>query len=63
MIDPAHRGPGYLRAALAVFEGVAASLGYEALALRVVHDNAVARALYRSAGCEETDVTMRKRFR
>ncbi len=43
-------------------EVLARELGYDAIGLHVFGDNEVARALYRSAGYVETDVTMRKRL-
>jgi ribosomal protein S18 acetylase RimI-like enzyme len=54
------RGRGYGRAALRALEPIARDLGYDAIGLHVFGDNDVARALYRSAGYVETDVTMRK---
>jgi ribosomal protein S18 acetylase RimI-like enzyme len=62
VIDPAHRGRGYGRAAMEALEPLAQSLGYHAIRLHVVGDNAVARGLYRSVGYAETDVTMLKRL-
>jgi ribosomal protein S18 acetylase RimI-like enzyme len=62
VIDEAHRGRGLGRAALAAAEALARWLGYERMRLHVFGDNEVARGLYRSAGYEETDVTMEKRI-
>jgi ribosomal protein S18 acetylase RimI-like enzyme len=62
VIDAAHRGRGYGRAAMEALEPLARSLGYDAIRLHVFGDNAVARGLYRSVGYLETDVTMLKRL-
>lgn len=62
VIDEAHRGRGYGRAALEAVEPLARARGYDAIRLHVFGDNQVARHLYRSAGYEETDVSMRKRL-
>ena len=63
VIDVAHRGRGYGRAAMEALEPLARSLGYDAIRLHVFGDNTVARGLYRAVGYEETDVTMVKRIR
>jgi ribosomal protein S18 acetylase RimI-like enzyme len=54
------RGRGYGRAALRALEPIARDLGYDAIGLHVFGDNDGARALYRSAGYLETDITMHK---
>jgi len=61
-VDQAFRGQGYGRAALVALEALARELGYDAIGLHVFGDNEAARALYRSAGYVETDVTMQKRL-
>ena len=60
VVHPGVRGRGYGRAALLALEPLARELGYDAIALHVFGDNAVARALYRTSGYTETDVTMVK---
>lgn len=60
VIDPAHRGRGYGRAAMEALELLARSIGYDAIRLHVFGDNEVARHLYRAIGYAETDVTMMK---
>jgi ribosomal protein S18 acetylase RimI-like enzyme len=62
VIDPAHRGRGYGRAAMEALEPLARSLGYDRIRLHVFGDNAVARHLYRAVGYDETNVTMMKRI-
>jgi ribosomal protein S18 acetylase RimI-like enzyme len=62
VIDPAHRGRGYGRAAMEALEPLARSLGYDTIRLHVFGDNAVARGLYLAVGYAETDVTMVKRI-
>ncbi|MEO5917950.1 MAG: GNAT family N-acetyltransferase [Candidatus Limnocylindrales bacterium] len=61
-VDPALRGRGYGRAALAALEAVAGELGFQSIGLHVFGDNDIARNLYRSSGYEETDVNMRKQL-
>jgi len=62
VVEPAFRGRGYGRAALDALDRLARSMGYRAVRLHVFGDNETARGLYRSAGYEETDVTMLKRL-
>ncbi len=61
-IDPAERGRGYGRAAMAAFEREAARRGLTELELNVFGGNAVARSLYRSQGWRESAVHMVKRL-
>jgi ribosomal protein S18 acetylase RimI-like enzyme len=63
VIDPAHRGRGYGRAAMEALEVLGRSLGYDSIRLHVFGDNSMARALYQAVGYAETDVTMLKRIR
>jgi ribosomal protein S18 acetylase RimI-like enzyme len=57
-IEPAHRGAGLGRAALAALEREAIARGVRALHLAVRHDNEPAQALYRGAGFEQPDRAM-----
>jgi GNAT superfamily N-acetyltransferase len=59
-IDAEHRGRGLGRAAMIAVEQKARELGHEEIRLNVFGGNAPARALYRSLGYEEADVTMIK---
>ncbi len=61
-IAPEFRSQGYGRAALEALEPIARQLGYTEIGLHVFGDNEVARNLYRSAGYDETDVSMVKRL-
>ncbi len=53
-VDPDQQGHGLGRACLAAFEAEAARRGATVLHLEVAETNAPARALYRSAGWQET---------
>ncbi|HET6381488.1 MAG TPA: GNAT family N-acetyltransferase [candidate division Zixibacteria bacterium] len=59
-IDPAHRGRGYARAAMAFVDEEARRRGIGRIELHVFGSNQVARSLYRSAGYTEVSVLMRK---
>lgn len=59
-VDPAHRGRGHARAAMAFAEAEARRRGITRLELHVFGANEAARGLYRSLGYEEVSVLMRK---
>jgi ribosomal protein S18 acetylase RimI-like enzyme len=59
-VDPEHRRRGHAQAALAAIEAFARDHGCVGVQLHVFGANAGARALYRRAGYQETDVTMIK---
>jgi ribosomal protein S18 acetylase RimI-like enzyme len=61
-VDEAHRGRGLGRAALAAAEEHARTRGASQVALNVFGGNAVARALYASAGYLEASVSMTKQL-
>jgi ribosomal protein S18 acetylase RimI-like enzyme len=60
-VQPEHRRKGHAQAALRAIEDDARALGCIGVQLHVFGGNAGARALYRKAGYEETDVMMLKR--
>jgi ribosomal protein S18 acetylase RimI-like enzyme len=60
-VDPAHRRQGHAQAALAEIEAYAREHACVGVQLHVFGGNEGARALYRRAGYEETNVTMLKR--
>ena len=62
LVDPEHRGQGYGRAAMQLAEDHARAEGARTLGLSVFGFNAVARAMYESAGYETTSVKMRKQL-
>jgi ribosomal protein S18 acetylase RimI-like enzyme len=62
VVDPEHRGQGYGRAAMQLAEGHARAEGARTLGLSVFGFNAVARAMYESAGYETRIVKMRKQL-
>lgn len=62
VVVPQERGKGYGRALLRAAEDETARRGIDYLGLNVFGDNAVARALYESAGYVTTSLQMRKRL-
>ena len=54
-VEPSARGAGLGTSALAAVRESCAELGVRALAVEVGHDNAVAQAVYRSAGLKPID--------
>ena len=59
-IGEAHRGQGHGRAAMALLEAEARSLGHDRIELNVFGGNAAARGLYASLGYSEIAVYMGK---
>ena len=62
VVEPAHRGKGYGRAAMRLAEDHARLKGARTLGLSVFGFNAAARGLYESVGYETTSVKMRKQL-
>ncbi|WP_110238990.1 GNAT family N-acetyltransferase [Nocardioides gilvus] len=62
VVEPERRGQGHGRAAMQLAEGHARAQGARTLGLSVFGFNAVARAMYESAGYETTSVKMRKQL-
>jgi ribosomal protein S18 acetylase RimI-like enzyme len=60
VVDEAHRGKGYGRAAMQLAEGRAKEIGATDIGLNVFGTNTIARHLYESLGYETTAVQMRK---
>ena len=59
-MDPAHRGRGYGKAAMAVLEAELKAMGVDQIKLRVAQDNPRALALYQELGFVITGYNMAK---
>lgn len=60
VLEPAYRGQGYGRQALALLEQTLAARGVRQIGLHVFADNARAQALYRDLGFYTTGLNMQK---
>jgi ribosomal protein S18 acetylase RimI-like enzyme len=61
-ILPAHRGKGFGKQALSVFEAMLVSEGFEQIGLRVAADNEPAQNLYLKGGFRATGINMIRRI-